>query len=94
MAVLLLSPVDFAVPLVDHRLPARLSLALAQGMIEDHRSAVNGLAAMSGWEMNWAPDWTRVDVADPVTGNSASLEFEPERGRFIRIQGRLSPPSV
>lgn len=89
LAVLLLGDLDFARPRIDHRLPARIPMALGAGTIEDHRSAVHGLAVMSGWAIDWTADWGRAELTGPVTGNSASAEFD-EQARLTELRQRIT----
>ncbi|MDH6197137.1 hypothetical protein M2272_003790 [Mycobacterium frederiksbergense] len=88
LAVLLLGDLDFAQPRIDHRFPTRVPMALGAGTIEDHRSAVHGLAAMSGWIIDWAGDWSRAELTDPVTGGSATAEFD-EYARLTALRASL-----
>ncbi|CDP83951.1 MULTISPECIES: DUF6882 domain-containing protein [Mycolicibacterium] len=89
LAVLLLGDLEFARPRIDHRFPARVPMALGAGTIEDHRSAMHGLAVMSGWAVDWADDWTRAELTDPVTGNSATAEFD-EYARLTGLRQRIT----
>ncbi|WKG05501.1 DUF6882 domain-containing protein [Mycolicibacterium sp. HK-90] len=89
VAVLLLGDLDFARPRIDHRLPTRVPMALGAGTIEDHRSAIHGLAAMSGWAIDWSGDWTRAELTDPVTGNSATADFD-EYARLVGLRQRIT----
>ncbi len=88
VAVLLLGELDFVRPRIDHRFPARVPMALGAGTIEDHRSAIHGLAVMSGWTIDWTGDWTRAELTDPVTGNSATAEFD-EHARLTALRAAL-----
>lgn len=88
VAVLLLGELDFVRPRIDHRFPARVPMALGAGTIEDHRSAIHGLAVMSGWTIDWAGDWTSAELTDPVTGNSATAEFD-EHARLTALRAAL-----
>lgn len=88
VAVLLLGELDFVRPRIDHRFPARVPMALGAGTIEDHRSAIHGLAVMSRWTIDWAGDWTRAELTDPVTGNSATAEFD-EHARLTALRAAL-----
>lgn len=89
LAVLLLGGLDFARPRIDHRFLARVPMALGAGTIEDHRAAVHGLAAMSGWTIDWTSDWSSAELVDPVTGNSATAEFDGY-ARLTSLRGSLS----
>ncbi|OBB10248.1 hypothetical protein A5761_28015 [Mycolicibacterium setense] len=89
LAVLLLGDFDFARPRIDYRFLARVPMALGAGTVKDHRAAVHGLAAMSGWTIDWTQDWSRAELADPVTGNSATAEFD-EYARLTSLRGSLS----
>lgn len=89
LAVLLLGDLDFTQPRIDHRFLARVPMALGAGTIEDHRAAVHGLAAMSRWAIDWNSDWSRAELADPVTGNSAAAEFDGY-ARLTSLRGELS----
>ena len=64
-------------------------MTLAAGTIEDHRAAVHGLATMSGWAIGWTEDGGRAELADPMTGNSATAEFD-EHARLTSLRGSLS----
>jgi hypothetical protein len=88
LAVLLLGDLDFAQPRIDHRFLARTPMALGAGTIEDHRGAVHGLAAMSGWTIDWTEDWGCAELADPVTGSSATAEFD-SYARLTGLRGSL-----
>lgn len=89
LAVLLLGDLEFARPRIDHRFPARVPMALTAGTIEDHRSAMHGLAVMSGWVIDWTDDWTRAELTDPVTGNAAIAEFD-EYARLTGLRQRIT----
>lgn len=89
VAVLLLGNLDFAQPRIDHRFPTRVPLALGAGTIADHRSAVHGLAVMSGWGIDWSDNWTRAELFDPVIGNGATAEFD-EYARLTALRQRIT----
>lgn len=89
IAVLLLSGFDFTQPRIDHRFFTSVSLAFGAGTVEDHRSAIDGLATMSGWSIEWSKDRRHAALSDPVTGNGATAEFD-EHGRLTALQGSLS----
>lgn len=88
VVVLLLGDLDFARPRIDHRLLTRVPMALGAGTIRDHRAAVDGLAAMSGWTSDWTADRRGVELTDPVTGNSAAARFD-DHARLASLQGSL-----
>lgn len=89
VAVLLLGDLEFARPRIDHQFPTRVPMALGAGTIQDHRSAVHGLASMSGWAADWTDDWARAELTDPVTGNSATVEFD-EYARLTALRQRIT----
>ena len=86
LAVLLLGELSFTQPRIDHRMLARVPVALGAGTVVDHRTAIQGLAAMSGWTIAWTG--SRADLCDPITGNSAVAEFD-EYARLSSLQGQL-----
>lgn len=89
LAVLLLGDLDFARPRIDHSFLTRVPMALGAGTIEDHRAAMHGLATMSGWTIDWTSDWSSAELADPVTGNSATAEFD-QYARLSGLRGSLN----
>lgn len=88
LAVLLLGGLDFAQPRIDHRFLTRVPMAFGAGTIEDHRAAVQGLAAMSRWNIDWTADRSHAELTDPVTGNSATARFDVD-ARLTSLQGSL-----
>ncbi|ORV03640.1 hypothetical protein AWC04_09890 [Mycolicibacterium fallax] len=63
-------------------------MVLGARITEDHRTAVHGLATMSGWTIHWAADWGRAELTDPTTGNSATTEFD-QCARLTSLRGSL-----
>ncbi|OHV05369.1 DUF6882 domain-containing protein [Mycobacterium talmoniae] len=88
LAVLLLGHLDFTQPRLDHRFLTRVPMGLGAGTIEDHRSAVQGLAEMSGWAIDWTGGRGRAELTDPVSGNAATAEFD-EYARLTALRGTL-----
>lgn len=73
---------------IDHRFGTRVPAALATGLVEDHRLAVQGLADLAGFCAEWAPEWASVRLTDPVTDNSVECEFD-EQSRLTRLSGSV-----
>jgi len=86
--VFLLSGYDFPQVRLDHRVVPRIMEALSMGTVLDQRGAMHWLGVRAGWEMSWNPEWTQIQLRDPVTGNGLTATFDAH-ARLSNLTGQF-----